>query len=50
LGAEHISVIDLQELFGGKGFRRAKDHASRVVDDDIKAAVFLNDSLDGLMR
>jgi hypothetical protein len=49
LRAEHVGVIDLQELFGSEGFRRTKDHVSRVVDDDIETAVFLDDSLDGLV-
>jgi hypothetical protein len=49
LRAEHVGVIDLQELFGSEGFRGTKDHVSRVVDDDIETAVFLDDSLDGLV-
>ena len=49
LRAEHIGVINLQELFGSEGFRRTKDHVSGVVDDDIETAVFLDDSLDGLV-
>ena len=49
LRAEHVGVVDLHELFGGEGFRRTEDHVSRVVDDDIETAVFLDDNLDGLV-
>jgi hypothetical protein len=49
LRAEHVGVIDLQELFGSEGFRSTEDHVPRVVDDDIETAVFLDDSLDGLV-
>jgi hypothetical protein len=49
LRAEHVGVIDLQELFGSEGFRRTKDHVSRVVGNDIETAVFLDDSLNDLV-
>ena len=47
LRAEYVGVTDLQKLFGSEGFRRTKNHVSRVVDDDIETVVFIDDSLDG---
>ena len=49
LRAEHIGIIDLQELFGSKGLRRAKDHMSRVVDDDVETDGFLYDGFNCLV-
>src|ERR1700722_2396036 len=49
LRAEHICVIDLQELFGSEGLCRTKDHVPRVMDDDVETAVILDDSFNRLV-
>jgi hypothetical protein len=43
LGAQHIDVIPLRELFEREGFGRTKDHMTGVVDDYIQAPVFSDD-------
>ena len=41
--------LDNSESSSGTKQRRAKDHVSRVVDDNVETAVFLDDSFDGLV-
>ena len=49
LRAKHVRVIDLQKLFRSECLRRAKYHVSRVMDDNVETAVFLDDLFDGLV-
>ena len=36
LSREHVDVVELRELLGGKGFRRAERHVTGVVDHDVE--------------
>lgn len=46
LSREHVDVVELRELLGGKGFRRAERHVTGVVDHDVEAPVLGDDFRD----
>ena len=50
LGAEHIRVIQLGELFGREGFRRTEHHVAGVVHDHVQAPVLIDDLPDRCVR
>jgi hypothetical protein len=43
LGAEDVDVVEFDELFGGKCFRRSERHVPGVVHHDVEPPLFGND-------
>jgi hypothetical protein len=46
LGAHHVDVILLDQLFRREGFGRAEHHVAGIVDDDIETAGLGDDAGD----
>jgi hypothetical protein len=47
LGAEHVGVVDVGNVFWGERLGRTCHHVSGVVNDDVEAPVFFDDRCDG---
>jgi hypothetical protein len=47
LGAEHVDVVELRELFRRERFRRSERHVTGVVNHDIETSLLGHDLADG---
>jgi hypothetical protein len=45
LGAQHVDVVQLRELFGRERFGWSKNHVARVMNDNVQTPVPRNDFL-----